>query len=229
MRFLLLLVVAMLATPAFATFQLTKYNAYGFIIDSDIQKRAVQRAVFHITAANTDIDLDLSDSTGTFWTAAKADTTYGAMATKASASLTKIQAIATALNFIGGLNSGAGYCDTAATSGGAVTETVTCSGLLATDKILAITQRVKGANSTALNAFVPSNDGYITLGWTADPGASSISRVQYLRSNAGAYAVSISSYTPDILFVSGSAPTSYKVVLEWELQDEKYIIRDDYN
>jgi hypothetical protein len=37
---------------------------------------------FTITAAATDVDLDIGDATGTFWTAAQADTTYGAMATQ---------------------------------------------------------------------------------------------------------------------------------------------------
>jgi hypothetical protein len=50
-----------------------------------------------ITAAAADVDLDVGDDSGTFWTAAQADSTYGALATKALAVLQDIVSVSAAL------------------------------------------------------------------------------------------------------------------------------------
>lgn len=70
------------------SFALTKFAAYGTNIQSVSSKRGIQVAELTITAANTDIDLDIGDlSPGTFWTAVA-----GALATKAQELLATIVA-----------------------------------------------------------------------------------------------------------------------------------------
>jgi len=231
-----------LATPALATFSLTKYNAYGFIIDSDIRKRAIQRMTLHITAANTDTDLDIGDDSGTFWTAAEADTTYGDLGSKALDTIQAIDDVVKALNDINGLEDYAnngnaacptidGYCDTAATDEtGAYYDLVTCTGLLTTDTIRSVYMKTTNANKTALTGAYLSASGTMRLEFTSSPGATGVARVSYDRAAASKcyYISSISSYRPNIVFISGQAPTSMVITLEWELTDEKYIIRADY-
>lgn len=51
------------------TFSLTKFRCYGIEADEAISKRNKQIAVFNISSANTDTDLDIGDYTGTFWSA----------------------------------------------------------------------------------------------------------------------------------------------------------------
>jgi len=59
-------------------------------------------------------------------------------------------------------------------AGGAATEAMTVTGLLATDTILAVTQRVDNGNSLPLLAHnTQINDG-LTAEWSADPGAGAI-------------------------------------------------------
>ena len=71
-------------------FALTKYKAYGLLVSGPSRKQAVQYVEMHITAADTDVDLDIADSSGTFWTAAQANTTYGDIATSALESISDI-------------------------------------------------------------------------------------------------------------------------------------------
>lgn len=69
-------------------FALTGFKCDGVLYAGPTRQRAIQQAHFYITAANTDVDLDIADASGTFWTAAIADATYGSMA---SAALSKLQ------------------------------------------------------------------------------------------------------------------------------------------
>lgn len=69
------------------------------------------------------------------------------------------------------------YYDSAASAGGAVTEALTVTGLAATDQILAVSQRVTGANNTSLKSFGAPGTNTLTIGWTANPGAGAIVRV----------------------------------------------------
>ncbi len=64
-------------------FALTKFKADGIRHSGPTRSHGEQIAIFSITAADTDTDLDISDSDGTFWTEALADTTYGSLATGA--------------------------------------------------------------------------------------------------------------------------------------------------
>lgn len=71
-------------------FALTKFHARAVDIASPSYKRGIQQVVLDITATTADVDLDLGDDSGTFWTAAQGNATYGALATKALEVLNKI-------------------------------------------------------------------------------------------------------------------------------------------
>jgi hypothetical protein len=76
-------------------FALTKFQAWPVPLSATSWKRAAQRAELHITALAADVDLDIGDDAGTFWTAAIANATYGVVA---SSALTVLQTIADAAN-----------------------------------------------------------------------------------------------------------------------------------
>lgn len=73
-------------------FALTKLRTWGDKIQSATALRGTQVVELSITQLDTDVDCDIGDATGTFWTAAVADATYGDIAT---AALTQLLAIAT--------------------------------------------------------------------------------------------------------------------------------------
>lgn len=51
------------------TFALTKFRTNAIRHMGTSSKRAIQQVYFEVTGANTDIDLDIGDASGTFWTA----------------------------------------------------------------------------------------------------------------------------------------------------------------
>lgn len=61
-----------------------------------------------------------------------------------------------------------------ASAGGAATEVMTLTGILATDTILAVSQSVKGANSLPLLGFNTLGNNALTAVWSADPGANAV-------------------------------------------------------
>lgn len=83
--------------------------------------------------------------------------------------------ILTAINKLNGNASVVVECG--ASAGGAATEALTCTGLTATDTVLAVTQRVKGANSLPLLGYSTLGTNTITGVWSADPGANAVVRV----------------------------------------------------
>lgn len=70
-------------------FALTSFVLDGQKFQGPGPYRATQMAVFTITGLVTDVDLDIGDYAGTFWTDAAADSTYGDVATTALAALQK--------------------------------------------------------------------------------------------------------------------------------------------
>lgn len=64
-------------------FALTAFTARQIDIASPQYKGGIQEIVMKITGLTSDVDLDIGDAGGTFWTAAQANTTYGEMAAKA--------------------------------------------------------------------------------------------------------------------------------------------------
>lgn len=65
----------------------------------------------------------------------------------------------------------------AASGGGAAAETLAVVGLLATDELLAVTQRVPGATGAVLIGYVLDANAEIDLTWDVDPGAGAIVEV----------------------------------------------------
>ena len=65
--------------------------------------------------------------------------------------------------------------ESAASAGGGATEDdVAVAGLLLTDEILGVSQRVPGANDLALIGWADQKAGTLDLIWAADPGAGAI-------------------------------------------------------
>lgn len=209
-------------------FALTRFEAYGVEIDEPLVKRFIQRAEMRITGANTDVDLDIGDNTGTFWTAVGA-TEPGATALKA---LKSIELIAQAFLSVRGtgivqkglIGSSIQKISSAASAGGAASEALTVTGLLTTDTILAVTQSVQGANAEAPTGWNTQILNGLTVTWTGNPGAGAVIDVLVSRSStpipkAGEYTLAVQNLRPNLLFLSTDAPTSYDLVLEWELKD----------
>lgn len=140
------------------TFALTAFKAYGIRTSGANRQHTHQVAELKITSANTDVDLDIGDTTGTFWTAAQADSTYGTMAARALTVMTNIQAIAQDLKLpeSEALSQktpvpGGGVMTflSAASVGGAPAETYTVTGLLSTDTILSVVPKIASATGRA--------------------------------------------------------------------------------
>lgn len=62
----------------------------------------------------------------------------------------------------------------AAGAGGAATEALTCTGLLTTDTVLAVTQKTPGGNSLPLLGWSTLATNSITGIWSANPGSGSV-------------------------------------------------------
>lgn len=131
-------------------FALTRVQAYGLEAEEPVNKRYTQRMILSITAANTDVDLDLGDYAGTFWSTV-GGSEPGDTALQA---IKDVQTRALSLVNIGG------------------------------DAIL---NKLRVATATSAGE------------WSADMNGTN-------------------THLPDIAFVSGDAPTSYVVVLDWVLK-----------
>lgn len=145
-------------------FALTKAEFRGIVHQGPSYKRGIQEVLLTITGANTDIDLDIGDNAGTFWTAAQADATYGTMA---GLVLDQLEAVVAVSEFCAGFK---------------------CPELQQT-------------------AFVQV---------ASAPGASQ-------------YSLTSGTYGPNILLNSGTAPTSYKVLLQYELDPAAFPVTASYN
>lgn len=66
-------------------------------------------------------------------------------------------------------------------AGGAATEAMVLTGLLATDTILSVTQKTKGANSLPLLGYSTQAANALTGIWSANPGAGAVIVVTVLR------------------------------------------------
>lgn len=149
------------------TFALTQFKAYGVRADGATRQHNWQVAELGITAENTDTALDISSDTagslGTFWTAATANATYGTLASNALTVIQNIVSVCSSLKNteseqLSGksrLTSGQTLAFLSAASvGGAASETYTVTGLLATDTILAVTPKIASATGrTAISVL----------------------------------------------------------------------------
>lgn len=221
-------------------FALQSIKAYGVEAEEPLNKDYRQFLELNITGLATDVDLDIGDYTGgTFWTA------IGTTSDQAKALLLALKAIqikAKSFNGVSGLGLGAKTqisgpgvltLDSAASAGGAATETLTVTGLLTTDALQAVTQFQKGASGTALidwgdasGACAVANQ--LPAEWTADPGAGAKVRVVFKRTvvtpGSGQYIVTLDStntFIPNLLFASGDAPLVYSLIIEWTLKSNE--------
>jgi hypothetical protein len=216
------------------TFALTKFKAWGVEIDEPVTKKFMQFAHLSITAAATDVALDIGTDAGAFWTAALANGTYGtSVATPALAALQAIQAKARAyLGFQdGGLacrnvqSGGLKSITSSAGAGGAATEAmvVTGLGLAAADTIIGVTQKTKGANNLPLLGYTTQAANALTCVWSADPGAGAVVQVSVLRAGLvvtdGGYTVTVSNMRPVITMAASNGLTAYEMQLSWELKE----------
>jgi hypothetical protein len=145
-------------------FAVTAWKAYANRIDQGTIKRFETVLEMHITGANTDVDMDIGDTTtpGQFFTDAEADATYGATATALKNYLNSIKA------------------------------KISTNGLLFSEVLEQSYTKVAGTPSLA-------NEYGITQ-WTSS--------------------------VPDILFVSGSAPTAIKLTMKWQLKTGEWPLID---
>lgn len=227
-------------------FALTAFVADGQEMDEAVTRRFRQRAVFTITAANTDVDLDIGDYTGTFWTAV-GGTAPGTGALKA---IKDIQTRAKSYYWTGGTGL-AGKTPTGSSApaivkltgtvaGGAASETVTVTGLAtsATDTILAVTQGAPNGTATvAVAGYDTQAANSLKVYFAANPGAAGVVNVVVARASAsvtpgvGQYVLvldSTNTQIPNITFASGSAPTAYTIVIEWELAQDQQPVQYIY-
>lgn len=71
-------------------FALTSYQAAAVEFKGPGPRHGLQHVILTVTGTVDDVDFDIGTDAGTFWTAALADTTYGALATDALAHLQTI-------------------------------------------------------------------------------------------------------------------------------------------
>jgi hypothetical protein len=219
------------------TFVVTKVQAYGIEAEEALNKRYRQYMILTITAANTDIDLDLGDnqdgSLGTFWNAVDATAT-------GAGALLAIQDIVTRADYFDSF--GGNFLDRAqvdpsggtlqtlisgTTSGGDAAETQTLTGAATGDTVIAVYVSTAATGSITLQAAASSiaTADQITSTWTGDPGTTAKLRVTLRKAagaavEAGSYTVSYANKTPNITFATTDAPTAYVVVLKWILQPQ---------
>lgn len=220
------------------TFAITKVQCYGIEAEEALNKRYRQYMVLTLTAANTDVDLDLGDnqtgSLGTFWTAA-------GTGTPGAGALLSIQDIVTRADYFDSF--GGNFMDRAqvdaastqitalnsgASTGGSTAETLTLSGAVTSDVVLSAFIYTAGATAAYLRAAASSiaTSGVYPVTFSADPGTGLKVRVGIARAagttavEAGTYQVSYNNKTPNILFATTDAPTAYAVVLKWILQPQ---------
>jgi hypothetical protein len=179
-------------------------------------------------------------SLGTFWTAVS-----GTAATNALAAIRDIAVRASIFLGVQGLM---GYTqgdatlglitklDSDASAGGAATETMVVTGLLTTDVILAVTpfQKAGTAASTPVIDYGDASGnctvaGQLPVEFLGNPGVGAKLRVAVQRATAigaGTYTVVAGALPiiPNLAFLSGDAPTAFKVLLSWELKsDQPYV------
>lgn len=220
-------------------FALTKIQCYGIEAEEAVNKRYQQKAILTITGLNTDVDMDLGDLTtpGTFWSAADGTAT----GLKGLAAFRDIAQRAQSFVGIGGSTlapyvqadasvPALSLLDSAVSAGGAANETLTVTGLLTTDVVISARMTTEGANNVAVKTFAKACAiaGQYAVEWTADPGAGAIVTLAIQRASttvaAGTYQLTMdSTYTnmPNILFLSGDAPTAYVLELSWVLKPQE--------
>lgn len=207
----------------------TEYEAFGVYRDEALTRQPFQFLRLKGTAAATDTAFDLGTFAGTFWGQVD-DTATGLAALKALKDInTKLKTFHT----IGGLGViektkiGASLVIVSGAVGsGSASATVTATGLLTTDTIVAVTQRVKGANSLPLLGWSGQLADQLTAVYSADPGANAILDILVQRENGvpGDGQVKLAmdgtnTLIPNLTYKSADAPTAFDILLGWLLKE----------
>lgn len=214
----------------------TAFQAFGIYRDEPVTNKAVQIFKITGTAANTDTAFDFGNFSGTFWTDA-GGSVPGAAALRA---LRDISSRAQQFFEIGGLgiktrtqSSAQLQLLSGTVAAGSATPLVTVTGLATTDVILAVTQRVQGANNLPLLGWNTQITNGITAAYSANPGANAVLDVLFRRPAAatpssGAYILVMDStniLVPNLTFASGDVPTTFDIILWWILKDGEQPVR----
>lgn len=194
-------------------FGITSCKIYPLEQEDTMRRACLHAAEVNLTAANTDTALALK-------TLAAADSDGAYLNTLLARADRIVAAYIEGMAQVSGKGALVKY-DSAASSGGAATEQLTVTGLAVADEILSVTQKVKGANGTALIAWT---DGSRTVNkldveWTANPGANAVVRVLARKATgvplgAGEYIFDGAVADPAFTFAGGgSTPTTLKLFL----------------
>jgi hypothetical protein len=214
-------------------FALTKVRAYGIEAEQPLNKRYQQMLVLSYTALNTDTALDIGNYAGTFWTAVSGTepgkTALAALKDISSRCDTFVDVGGTALAGKIPAASGLISYDSAASAGGAASETYAVVGLAVADKVLSVTPLIAAANAVSLRAVGAIGAGTLVVTYSADPGAGGKVRVLVQKAAAsagtliaGQYALAMDGTNvnlPSLTFVTTDAPTTGVIVLQWDLKD----------
>lgn len=218
-------------------FSLTKVRAYGIEAEEPLNNWYQQKLILNITGLATDVDLDLGDYSGTFWSAVDGaepgDTALQAIKDIQTIAESFLAVQGTALAPLmqqQGLGGQAVYTS-AASAGGSATESLTVTGLAVGDTIIAATKIAAGANAEPISAIGAVGANSLSVTFDGDPGAGATVRVLVQKGaaasgvvTAGGYQLTMDSTNtllPNLLFASGSAPTSYVIELSWILKDNQ--------
>lgn len=207
-------------------FAITKCKAYGLQTGAPTRSKGFQVVELQLTGLNTDVDLDLGDDTGTFWTAVATSSpncyasvlallqnisanTLAFMGVQGEQLVAreKVASPGQVLNFASAIS-----------VGGAAAEAYVVTGLKTTDTVIAVTQKTDGAGAAVgILSYGTLVANGLTVTYNADPGANAVVNVVVLRAiAAGQYSVAIENNRPNLLFLSGDAPTAYQLVLVWQ-------------
>lgn len=213
-------------------FALSAFEAIPMLLNGAQPRRAIQRVILHVTGTAADVDLDIGDDSGTFWSAAD-NTDIGAN------SLVSLQNIIAQASKVCGLYSPEidAYgvrvgtevqtldLTSAATTGTTgATRTLTVTGLLTTDNILNFDIVEDGATPVSVVEAAPTcavNDQYVVT-FSADPGAGLEGRVSFTRAAAatpvaGQYSLAYQNSRPNYTFPAGAGLTAYTIVIDYLL------------
>lgn len=226
------------------TFQLSAYKAKSVAFTGAGRNWQRQYLDLYITGATTDVSLDIASDTagslGTFWTAVTADATYGTLANNALTCVQSIVAVCKQLEAVTSepllarsMLGGGGFLfftSAAISSGTSVSATVT--GLLATDTVVAVTQKAANSNDLTPAGFGTPTANILPLTYGAASGTGGTVEVLVYRASGatvspGQYSLAITGHLPTITFGASDAPTTNILTLEWTLQDGVFGVNQD--
>lgn len=214
-------------------FSLSAFEAFPLQVGGAQPRRAIQRCILHIAGTSADVDLDIGDDSGTFWTAAGAtDIGAGALASlkQIIAQVSKVSGLfCPELDAYGVRASADSVVETldlnsAASAGGNATETFTVTGLLTTDNIISVDIKTMGANDVMVDTFpdAAAANNQLQVTFDGDPGVGLVLKVGFTRTSgatlsAGEYSLAYQNSRPNYTLPAASGLTAYTVIIDYLL------------